>query len=457
MSEAGCGNCHAIPGIPGAAGTIGPDLTTIGTQASTRRPNMDAATYIRESIVDPNSFIAPECPGGACPPGVMLQTFAQTLNPTELDTIVGYLAVLGTPDAIPLALSAVSAPLDISRTAETLTIPAVPTDGEQPDDAQIALGRYLFFDERLSGNNSLSCSSCHQPDRSFTDGRQLSLGFPSTAYFRNTPTLLNAARSDRLYRDGRMDGDDLPTLVRDHIAEAHFMSADGRLMVERINQVPRYVDLFVEVYGGEPSYGRVLNSIAAYVRELNSGESPYDLYLAGDKGAMSEDAIAGLELFEGAAGCSSCHSGPMLSDDSFANTGVGTDPAMLDDSERAATFRRFMRTLGMPNYRNLDTDVGLYALTFDDADWGSFRVPGLREVDSTDPYMHDGSLATLAEVVSFYNDGGGSGQTAGLPALGLNATEQEQLVAFLQALGSDLPEVEAPQLPPYGINALGAG
>ena len=239
----------------------------------------------------------------------------------------------------------------------------------------IALGKYLFFDQRLSGNNSLSCATCHQPDNAFTDGEAMSRGYPSTMLFRNTPTLYNTAYADYLYRDGRMDGNDLPTTVRDHIAEAHFMSMDGRLMVERINQVPAYVDLYNEAFGGEPSYGRTLNAIAAYVRTLNSSPTAYDLYVAGDEGALSDEAIAGMELFQGKAGCADCHGGEMLTDEGFHNIGVGTDLSLFEEPERHLTFRRFFRTLGTPNYRALNEDVGHYALTLDEEDLGRLQHP----------------------------------------------------------------------------------
>lgn len=233
------------------------------------------------------------------------------------------------------------------------------------------------------------------------------------------------------------------------------MSMDGRLMVERLKQVPAYVQLFDQAFGGEPSFGKVLNAIAAYVQSLNSPPTAYDRFLAGDETALSAEAKAGLELFEGKAGCSRCHSGVTLSDYQFYNIGVATDPSMFEDPERYLTFRRFFRTLGVPNYRNLREDVGLYALTMDQADWGKFRTPSLREVSRTAPYMHNGSLATLEDVVRFYNQGGGPGQTAGLEPLELSDTEISQLVAFLESLSSEPIAVEVPALPDYELLPLG--
>jgi cytochrome c peroxidase len=456
FNKGGCGNCHVIPGVPGANGQVGPDLSDLGAEAAERRSGISAGEYIRESIEEPNAFIAPDCPSGDCPPDVMLQAFAQTLSPEDLEAIVGYLSVLGTDQAVALTDQA-PAPvvLDTTLPPESALEPFAPLPREPADDAQIALGRYLFFDSRLSGNNSLSCATCHQPDVAFTEGEALSRGYPSTRYFRNVPTLLNTVYADRLYWDGRMDGADMPTLVRDHLTEAHFMSMDGRLMVERLNQVPAYVELFEEAYGGGPGFGAVLNAIAAYVGSLNSPPTAYDRYLDGEGAALSEDAQAGLALFEGDAGCSGCHAGPTLSDYAYYNTGVGTDPAIFDDPERHLTFRRFFRVLGVPNYRNLREDVGQFALTSDPDDWGKFRAPSLREVGRTAPYMHDGSVATLEDVVRFYDQGGGPDQTAGLGRLGLSDPEIDQLVAFLESLSSDPVTAEAPALPDYQLVELG--
>jgi cytochrome c peroxidase len=457
FNKAGCGGCHTIAGVPGANGQVGPNLSNIGVDGATRIDGYSAEEYVTESILDPNAFIAPECPSGDCPAGVMLQSFAQTLSEDDLSAIVSYLSALGT-EAAPASETAVAAPaaLDASMPPEAVLNPFMPLPGDAPDAAKAALGKYLFFDQRLSNNNSRSCATCHQPDLAFTDGEALNEGYPSVKYFRNAPTVLNTIFADYRYWDGRMDGSDLPTLVRDHITEAHFMSNDGRLMVERMRQAPEYDALFQEAFGGEPSFGKVLNAISAYVSILNSPPVAYDQALEGDTSGFSEDELAGYELFTGKAGCIACHAGPYMSDDKFYNTGVGTDTAELfSDPERQLTFRRFFRIHGTPDYRNLTEDVGRYAMTLDEADWAAFRTPTLREVGRTAPYMHDGSLATLEDVVNFYNAGGGEGQTAGLEPLDLSEEEVAQLVAFLESLSSDLPAIEAPALPAYGVLPLG--
>ncbi len=326
-------------------------------------------------------------------------------------------------------------------------------DRPAPTAVQVALGKYLFFDNALSGDQKLNCASCHQPDQAWTDGLALSIGYPGSLYFRNTPTLLNVSDKGLLYWDGRLDGNDLPTVIRDHIAEAHFMNADGLLVVERLNQKPQYVELFRAAYGGRPSYGRILNAVAAYVGSLYSPPSAYDRYLAGDTGALSGKAQIGLALFEGKAGCAACHSRPLLSDGQYHNLGVPENPDIFTEPLRHITFRRFFRTLGVSNYANLEADLGLAALTQDVSERGYFVTPSLREVARTAPYMHNGIFATLEEVVTFYNAGGGEGSE--LSPLNLTQVEQAALVAFLESLSGDLPLVEVPDVPAYQLTILG--
>ncbi|MGB3715178.1 MAG: cytochrome c peroxidase [Candidatus Promineifilaceae bacterium] len=444
FSEGGCAGCHTIPGIPNAVGQVGPDLSTIGSEASDRRAGLDAETYILESILDPAAFIAPECPFGACPQNVMLPNIAERLSEEQIDDIAGYLLTLtgeGVTSAPPYELI----PIEIVRPAEADVIPFA----EPPrtyDDALVLLGKYLFFDPRLSGDANVSCATCHQPDHAWSNPDALSPGYTGTAYFRNAPTIMNTVFYDYLYWDGRMDGADMPTLVRDHITEAHFMNSDGRLMVERVKQVPEYVQLFQDAYGVNPSFGRVLGAITAYVQSLNSGLSPYDLYEAGDQDALSPEAISGLELFEGKAGCAGCHAGPTFSDDEFYVHGVPENAEIWADPLRHITFRRFFRQLGVPNYRALDADPGLYALTKEDPDLGAFRTAPLREIARTAPYMHSGVFETLEEVIEFYNE---------KDDLSLTGGEVEQLVAFLESLGSDPVEVEPTDQPDYQLRTLG--
>ncbi|HFC12443.1 MAG TPA: c-type cytochrome, partial [Anaerolineae bacterium] len=369
FAQAGCTGCHTIPGIPNAFGQVGPDLSAIGSAAASRVDGLDAEAYIRQSIQDPSAFIAPECPNGACPENVMPPNMGERLGAENLELVVNYLLTLQGEGVVTAAYEL--DPIKIIRPAETANTPFA----EPPktyEDAKVLLGKYLFFDPRLSADATVSCATCHNPDLAFTEGSALSQGYTGTGYFRNTPTLMNSAFYDRLYWDGRMDGSDMPTLVRDHITEAHFMANDGRLMTERIKQVPEYVKLFEDAWGSGPSFGGILKSITAYVQSLNTGATPYDLYMAGDKSALSEDAIAGLELFD--ANCATCHSGNLFTDGEFYATGVPENGNIWAEPLRHITFRRFTRQLGVPNYRNLVADPGLFALTKADEDMGVFRT-----------------------------------------------------------------------------------
>lgn len=325
---------------------------------------------------------------------------------------------------------------------------------------QAELGRQLFYDGRLSGDGSTSCATCHDPNNAYMDGKPLSAGYSrGNLYFRNTPTLLNASKMPYYDWDGRFAQGDLASVVRDHIAEAHFMSLDGRLLVERMRQVPEYEEGFKQQFGSEVSYGKVLNAVVAYLQTLeSSADNPYVAYRAGDTNALSTEARRGMELFEGKAGCVRCHGGDLLSDGQFHNTGVPDNASIFEEPQRHITFRRFFRMLGVSEYVTMRDDPGLYALTADAADRGKFRTPSLLEVARTAPYMHGGVFESLGEVVEFYNAGGGSSpnKDAALRPLGLTETEVADLVAFLERLGSPAEVEDTPELPEYELRTLGA-
>ena len=306
--------------------------------------------------------------------------------------------------------------------------PALP-DGDESD--LVELGRYLFFDPRLSGDGRLSCASCHIPSKGWADGEALSTSYPGSDGFRNTKSLLNASRVDYFYWDGRLDGSDAETQVRDSITETHFMNMDGRLMLERLKQIPEYVQLFSDALAQEPSFGGTLKAISAFEKTLVTGASPFDLQ------TMSEQAKQGKKVFD--THCSTCHSGPDFTDGLPHNLGVPDNPAVFDDPVRHATYRAFIKFLGVPGYMNIRQDVGHYSVTKRAKDMGAFFTPSLRQVADTAPYMHNGVLKTLEDVVAFYSARG--------PAL--SAGEQRGLVAFLHALSGPVPVVDEPSLPRY--------
>lgn len=235
------------------------------------------------------------------------------------------------------------------------------------------------------------------------------------------------------------------------------MQVDGRLFAERLKQVPEYEELFRKAFGGEPSFGRTLNAVAAFVRTITSRTVPLDRYLKGESGALSASAQEGMRLFQGKAGCIQCHGGALISDQKFHALGVPENPALFAEPLRHITFRRFLKTLGTPNYDNQRTDPGLYAVTKEPGDHGKFRTPSLREVALTSPYMHNGVFASLEDVVEFYDRGGGAHPQKSplIRPLALADGEKKALVEFLKTLTGDPVVVERPALPEYKLRALG--
>lgn len=309
-----------------------------------------------------------------------------------------------------------------------------PVPAAEVDAAKAELGKRLFFDKRLSGDAGISCSTCHDPEKGFSDGLPLAKAYPGTKGFRNTPTLINTALRDVWFHDGRL-GTNLNDVTRETITETYTMNMDMRMMQERVKQDPVYVDMFEAAGYGEPSNGSVRKAIPEYLKTLTSRGAPFDT------GSMSEAATRGFELFRGKAGCAACHTGPRFTDDQPHNTGAPENPEIWSDPLRHVTFVSFAKFMGIANYMNLRRDPGasIRSNRVDGSDIGKFITPTLRELTYTAPYMHNGIFATLPEVVAFYNAGGGNdpNKDALLKPLNLSAEEQADLVAFLDALSGD--------------------
>ncbi len=309
------------------------------------------------------------------------------------------------------------------------------------DSQEVSLGKSLFFDFRLNGDATTSCAYCHKPEAAFADGIPLSEGYPSTKYFRNSPSLYNTAFKKHLYWDGRFPGGELESVIRDHLSEAHFMQADGRLLVERLRQIPGYLRSFEKVYGRQPDYGGLLDALSAYVRSLTLKDAPLDRYLRGDKTALGQSARRGMELFTGKADCVRCHNGPLLTDGKFHNRHVPEHPENLKAPRRQITFRRFLRILGVENYKSIKRDPGLFAVTKIPADIGKFKTPSLWNVERTGPYMHNGVIETLEDAAAF-------------EAPGLDVEELADLTEFLKSLTSPKDPLSPPEVPRYEVRPL---
>ena len=302
------------------------------------------------------------------------------------------------------------------------------------DAKKAELGKRLFFDVRLSGDASISCATCHQPDKAFTDGLALSKEYPGSDGFRNTPTLMNTATKKVWFHDGRL-GTNLNDVTRESITEDYSMNMDMRLMQERLKQDPVYVKMFKDAGYGEPSNGAVRKAIPEFLKTLTSRNSPFD------KGTMSAAAKRGFELFKGKAGCASCHTGPNFTDSKAYVRGVPENPEIWSNPIRHTTYVAFGKFMGVENIMNIRTDVGAHVLTHkaDGSDIGSFVTPTLRELKYTAPYMHNGMFKSLFEVVAFYNDGGNKdAKNAKMKPLGLSFLEMQDMVAFLESLSGDV-------------------
>ncbi len=309
-----------------------------------------------------------------------------------------------------------------------------------PAEGKVEMGKRLFFDARVSGDGAISCATCHDPEKGFGDGRVLSEAYPGTDYFRNSPSLINARYKEDFADtgwgwDGRM-GSNLNDVTRDQITETTIMNMDMRIMHERMKQDPVYVEMCAANFGGECSSGKARNALVAFMETLVSHDAPFD------QGSMSRNAKAGQALFEGKAGCIQCHNGGYFSDGKPHNTGIPENLDIFKNSVKHLTYRSVLHTYGVPNVDAWRRDVGYFMVSRDYADVGKFITPTLRELKYTAPYMHNGALATLKEVVEYYDQGGGNHEDVmpvEIEPLGLSKKEKSNLVAFLEALSSETP------------------
>ena len=258
---------------------------------------------------------------------------------------------------------------------------------------KVALGRRMFFDKTLSRDRTIACATCHDPRRAFTDGRPVAVGVSGRKGARNAPTLVNRVYGKSFFLDGRA-----PSLEQQAI--------EPILNPKEMDMTIPELEARLKLPANE-----IAGALASYVRTILSGDSPYD------RGSFSPLAKRGLVVFRGKGHCIACHAGPNLTDESFHNTGI----AWLGGELR---------------------DPGRFAISGKPEDRGAFKTPTLREVGRTAPYMHDGSLATLEDVVEYYDQGGNTnpGLDPDLRPLHLTADEKRALVAFLRSLSGPVRE-----------------
>ena len=335
-------------------------------------------------------------------------------------------------------------------------LPEVPVPPDNPiTPAKVELGRLLFFDDRTSGDVSTSCASCHDPRFGWGDGNAVSRGYPGSQHWRNSPTVVNSAYLAKLFWAG--ESTSLETQANSAITGNLAGNGDPIMIEERLAQIPEYVELFEDAFGvSRPTYHLALRAIATFERAVAiSADSAFDRFMNGDRSAMSDEAQRGMEFFQAKAGCIRCHSGPLLTDENYHNLGVPQNPVFANDPLRQVALRYQHYSRGVPEetYRDADRDHGLYYTTKRAADKGKFRTPPLRYLEYSAPYMHNGVLYTLEDVVDFYDQGGGDDPTKSplLEPLGLSDQEKDDLVAFLRSLSGSEVRVDPPTLPAYSV------
>jgi len=285
---------------------------------------------------------------------------------------------------------------------------------------RIELGKALFFDPRLSDSNQMSCATCHNPSFSWTDGLPLSLGRDNKKMTRATPTILNVAFGRLFFWDGRARG--LEEQAVGPIKSAIEMNQSMEVLVDELNAIQGYRDLFDKAYPGEGiTEATIGKALATFERTIVSDyDAPFDRWLKGDQNAMSESAQNGFKLFDGKARCSVCHSGPNFTDGSFHNIG-------LDNGD----------------------DVGRFEFVKVESLKGAFKTPTLRNVVNTSPYMHNGQLKTMEEVIDHYIDGGKgkANLSKDMKPVKLSKQEKTDLINFLNSLSEPETPVTFPILP----------
>ncbi len=316
----------------------------------------------------------------------------------------------------------------------------LPDPGRPPQAERVALGKALFFDATLSADNRISCASCHDPEKGFTDQLPLAKGIHDQIGTRNTPTLINAAFFERFFHDGRASSLEDQALGPLLNPIEHGLK-DKRQLLDKILQNPRYLNRFKKIFAiteKQLNTDHIAKAIASYEKTLVAGNSAFDRYYFGrDRSQLSASAARGLLLFRRKGNCANCHEISMkdalFTDNRFYNLGIGFDKleAILDKLKTA-------------HYNNEDypltaaqrSELGRYNVTHKITDLGKFKTPTLRNIALTAPYMHDGSLKTLHEVVEYYDKGGHKNPYLDSAIYPLHLTEQEKadLVAFMRSL-----------------------
>ena len=323
---------------------------------------------------------------------------------------------------LPLALPAAVGPDDFAQIRVKYRPPAaIPFPDSNPySETKYALGQMLFFDPLLSRSRTRSCATCHNPSLSWGDGLPHAIGEDPKGLPLRAPTLIDVAFTEPLGWDGKFKN--LESVAFGPITNPANMNLTESELIARLSAIPAYGDAFGHAFGdGAVTRSRIEAALATFERTVVAGQSPFDQWIMGDESAISAAAKRGFRIFNGKARCSTCHNGPSFTDGSFHDIGT----AQNDDIGRGRLF---------PSSEKLR-----YA----------FKTPTLRDVARRAPYMHNGSVATLEDVIELYDKGGidRPSRSPSIRRLSLEASEKKDLVAFLQSLNASSPLAAFPRLP----------
>jgi cytochrome c peroxidase len=289
----------------------------------------------------------------------------------------------------------------------TVLVPA-PSDNPQNTE-KIALGRKLFFDKRLSLDGSISCASCHDPQKAFSDQRTKSIGINGQLSERNAPSILNAAFLKTAMFDAHLATLELQAIVP--IQEPVEMGHNMKILIKQLRQIPEYQAAAQAIFGRDFDAWVLTRSLAAFERSLLSMNAPFDQYMAGNKKAMNKEQLAGWRIFSDELYCTKCHPAPYFTTYEAANNGL------------------------YASYEG-KTDQGRFRIHHDSSDIGKFKIPSLRNLPLTYPYMHDGSINSMEAALEHYQKGaaGHPLQDPRILSFELSTKEKAQLLAFFNAL-----------------------
>lgn len=296
-------------------------------------------------------------------------------------------------------------------------LPEKVVEYDEPTAKIVALGKKLFFDPILSIDKSVSCASCHDPKQAFGSTEKTSLGVNGNRTRRNSPTLVNRGFARHQFWDGRASSLEQQVLMP--IQDQNEMALEIEVAIERLTKDAVYSQAFKDAFGDHPEEKTLARALASFVARIYMGRSPVDLFRAADTRHLDPAEKTGLWIYESKGRCWKCHSGPNFTDEKFHNTGVAALSKNRDGGRSETTLKR--------------------------EDRGKFKTPTLRALTFTAPYMHDGSMATLEDVVAFYRRGGEKNRNLDplIEPIELTDEEAAALVAFLKALSKTVPEDDA--------------